>query len=151
MRPLQRGELAHRRNCEGDTATLWRARMYWQAMRNTAGSRAQGKCSRLGRKASVLTQVITKERDGRRQVPEDGNRRVGRVCKVKLQEHLPTYRLHQFSQGSRSATKQGLFGVSGRELMLPATPAGSKDGKTLDESVSQRSLTVQSQMAFRLA
>ena len=47
MRPPQRSELAHRGDCESDTATLWRARMYWQAMRNTAGLRAKGKCPRL--------------------------------------------------------------------------------------------------------
>ena len=90
-----------------------------------------------GRKASA-PQVITKERGGRRQVPEDGHPRVGRVCKVKAQEHLPTYRLQQSRQRpgtptkrpnlhkgeSSSATKEGLFGVSGRGLMLPANHTG---------------------------
>ena len=72
--------------------------MYWQAMRNTAGSRAPGKWPRLQesrRQESIhpSLKVITEEQAGRRKIPEDGNLRVGRVCKMTVQEHLPAYRL----------------------------------------------------------
>ena len=44
--PPHKGEPTLKIGCECHTVMLCRARMYWQASRNTMGSRAQGKCPR---------------------------------------------------------------------------------------------------------